>query len=224
MKERQNMNSVVNFRDIGGFPTQQGTVVKTGHFFRSGELVNVAQEDQQKLVEDYQIKRIYDFRSAAETQERPDDSIQGTNYLHIDILADIQAQTASLEGMLKTVGSPDEAMDMAYKEMVLSNSGRKGYQTFFENFLSYPQEAILFHCFAGKDRTGIGAALILSALGVEHSYILEDYLKTNEQRKTANEQIIAQYQANGTPPAEIQQLETLLYVKKEYLATALQAI
>ena len=199
------MNSVVNFRDIGGFPTQQGTVVKTGHFFRSGELVNIAQADQQKLVEDYQIKRIYDFRSAAETQERPDDSIQGTNYLHIDIL-------------------PDEAMDMAYKEMVLSNSGRKGYQTFFENFLSYPQEAILFHCFAGKDRTGIGAALILSALGVEHSYILEDYLKTNEQRKTANEQIIAQYQANGTPPAEIQQLETLLYVKKEYLATALQAI
>lgn len=218
------MNSVVNFRDIGGFPTQQGTVVKTGHFFRSGELVNIAQADQQKLVEDYQIKRIYDFKSAAETQERPDDSIQGTNYLHIDILADIQAQTASLEGMLKTVGSPDEAMDMAYKEMVLSNSGRKGYQTFFENFLSYPQEAILFHCFAGKDRTGIGAALILSALGVEHSYILEDYLKTNEQRKTANEQIIAQYQANGTPPAEIQQLETLLYVKKEYLATALQAI
>ena len=51
MKERQNMNSVVNFRDIGGFPTQQGTVVKTGHFFRSGELVNVAQADQQKLVE-----------------------------------------------------------------------------------------------------------------------------------------------------------------------------
>ena len=43
------MNSVVNFRDIGGFPTQQGTVVKTGHFFRSGELVNVAQADQQKL-------------------------------------------------------------------------------------------------------------------------------------------------------------------------------
>ena len=49
------MNSVVNFRDIGGFPTQQGTVVKTGHFFRSGELVNIAQADQQKLVEDYQI-------------------------------------------------------------------------------------------------------------------------------------------------------------------------
>lgn len=84
----------------------------------------------------------------------------------------------------------------------------------FWKLLSYPQEAILFHCFAGKDRTGIGAALILSALGVEHSYILEDYLKTNEQRKTANEQIIAQYQANGTPLAEIQQLETLLYVKK----------
>ena len=44
------MNSVVNFRDIGGFPTQQGTVVKTGYFFRSGELVNIAQADQQKLV------------------------------------------------------------------------------------------------------------------------------------------------------------------------------
>ena len=159
------------------------------------------------LVENYQIKRIYDFRSAAETQERPDDSIQGTNYLHIDILADIQAQTASLEGMLKTVGSPDEAMDMAYKEMVLSNSGRKGYQTFLKTF-KLSTGSYFISLFRGKDRTGIGAALILSALGVEHSYILEDYLKTNEQRKTANEQIIAQYQANGTPPAEIQQLET----------------
>lgn len=69
MKERQNMNSVVNFRDIGGFPTKQGTSVKTGHFFRSGELVNVAQEDQQKLVEGYQIKRIYDFRSAKEKRK-----------------------------------------------------------------------------------------------------------------------------------------------------------
>ncbi|MGC3772886.1 tyrosine-protein phosphatase, partial [Enterococcus faecalis] len=76
------MNSEVNFREIGGFPTQEGTVVKTGHFFRSGELVYVAQADQQKLVDDYQIKRIYDFRSAAETQDRQDDSIQGTNYLH----------------------------------------------------------------------------------------------------------------------------------------------
>ena len=46
---------------------------------------------------------------------------------------DIQAQTASLEGMLKTVGSPDEAMDMAYKEMVLSTH-RKGYQTFLKTF------------------------------------------------------------------------------------------
>ena len=54
----------------------------------------------------------------------------------------------------------------------------------------------------------------------KHLTILEDYLKTNEQRKAANEQIIAQYQANGTSPAEIQQLETMLYVKKEYLATA----
>ena len=60
--------------------------------------------------------------------------------------------------------------------------GAQRLSNIFENFLSYPQEAILFHCFAGKDRTGIGAALILSALGVEHSYILEDYLKTNEQR------------------------------------------
>ena len=157
--------------------------------FSSGELVNIAQADQQKLVEDYQIKRIYDFRSAAETQERPDDSIQGTNYLHIDIFTDIQAQTASLEGMLKTVGSPDEAMDMAYKEMVLSNSPQR-LPNIFENFLSYPQEAILFHCFAGKDRTGIGAALILSALGVEHSYILEDYLKTNEQRKPLTSKLL----------------------------------
>ncbi len=100
-------------------------------------------------------------------------------------MADIQAQTASLEGMLKTVGSPDEAMDMAYKEMVLSNSGRKRLPNIFlKNFLSYPQEAIFISLFREeKDRTGIGAALILSALGVEHSYIFRRLFKDERAKK-----------------------------------------
>lgn len=125
------MNSVVNFRDIGGFPTQQGTVVKTGHFFRSGELVNVAQADQQKLVEDYQIKRIYDFRSAAETQERPDDSIQGTNYLHIDILADIQAQTAEC---LKRLVHPMKQWTWLIKKWFFPIRGAKVTKHFLKTF------------------------------------------------------------------------------------------
>ena len=68
-------------------------------------------------------------------KRKNDQMIQSRNQLSTyRYFADIQAQTASLEGMLKTVGSPDEAMDMAYKEMVLSNSGRKGYQTFLKTF------------------------------------------------------------------------------------------
>ena len=85
------------------------------------------------LVENYQIKRIYDFRSAAETQERPDDSIQGTNYLHIDILADIQAQTASLEGMLKTVGSPMKQWTWLIRKWFFP-LGAQRLPNIFENF------------------------------------------------------------------------------------------
>ncbi len=65
--------------------------------------------------------------------------------------------------------------------------------------------------------------MILSALGVEHSYILEDYLKTNEQRKTANEQIHCAIQANGTPQQN-STIRNAAFCEKEYLATALQAI
>lgn len=218
------MDTIVNFRDIGGFPTRSGRKVKMDAFFRSGELVNVDDSDRKLLRDTYNIQRIYDFRNSSETKERPDDKISGTTYMNIDILADAQTNAASLDGMNQELADPNEAMLTIYKEMVLSESGRKGYRLFFESFLAHPDEPLLFHCFAGKDRTGIGAALILSALDVDQSYILEDYLRTNTQRKAANDQLLAQYKKAGKTEAELKALSTMLYVKKEYIVQAVNSI
>ena len=128
-------------------------------------------------------------------------------------MADIQAQTASLEGMLKTVGSPDEAMDMAYKEMVLSNSGRKGYQTFLKTF-KLSTGSYFISLFRRKRSNRNRRSLDIKCFRCGTFLYFRRLFKDERAKKTANEQIIAQYQANGTPLAEIQQLETLLYVKR----------
>ena len=97
------------------------------------------------------------------------------------------------------------------------------YKPFFEKLLALPaSQALLFHCTAGKDRTGIGAALLLSALGVSHETIVEDYLASNVYRKTSNtklaDQLVQKMHINE------QVANDLLSVKKEYLNATFDAI
>lgn len=219
------MQTIVNFRDIGGYSTKNGKMVKKNRFFRSGELVNVCQEDQALLIDTHKINRIYDFRNQKEKIERPDDEIIGTSYMHIDLLASVVGKSASLEDLIRQENmSPEKVMNKIYQEMILADSSLKGYQTFFEDFLSHPDEPLLFHCFAGKDRTGIGAALILSALDVKKEAIFEDYLKTNIQRKQANDLLLETLRHSGKTEKELEHISTMLYVKREYLQTAFNTI
>ena len=77
---------------------------------------------------------------------------------------------------------------------------------------------VLFHCSAGKDRTGFGAALLLLLLDVDEETILNDYVLSNQYRKKENAKIYAQVAASQTD------VEAVMGVQKQYLRTALQAI
>jgi protein-tyrosine phosphatase len=82
---------------------------------------------------------------------------------------------------------------------------------------------LLHHCVAGKDRTGVGAALILSALGVPKETVMEDYLLTNETMKEFNEKVLKQISAH-LDDRVLQIIESLLGVKEEFLEGAFQSI
>lgn len=96
------------------------------------------------------------------------------------------------------------------------------YKPFFQELLKMPDtDALLFHCTAGKDRTGIGAALFLHALGVSDEIVLQDYLATNEYRKAENEKMVKMMTQFGIKE---QVARDMAGVKPEYLIATVKAI
>ncbi|MGM0238716.1 MULTISPECIES: tyrosine-protein phosphatase [Enterococcus] len=207
---------ITNFRDIGDITTQLGKL-ESGLFFRSGELTELNESDINFLKNKCEIKKVYDFRSADEIKKNPDLKINGIEISNIDILASITANGASLEGMLSN-SDIHKSMLETYTEIVTSQSALNGYSKFLTEVLQTKQP-ILFHCFAGKDRTGFAAALILKISGASDEQIMKDYLKTNESRKIANQSILNSLDGKLSA-SQINDLKVALVVDSSYLEHA----
>lgn len=195
-----------NFRELGGYPTKDGRTVKHGMFYRSGALGNMTPEELSE-VEKLGIRCIFDFRSQHEVERKPDPEIKGARYFHVSAVTDEAGNEVDLspKGMEQ---SEEVYYSMQGHEVFLENFyGRMpfspAYTVMFKEIQS-GKTPILFHCSAGKDRTGIAAALILLMLGADEQTIMEDYLKTNEYRRTlienlkiSKQDIIARYPDAG---------------------------
>lgn len=211
----------VNFRDIGGIPVANGTLQRQT-FFRSGQIVNVEPQTVDFLEKSCNIKTIYDFRSAEELAKMPDTVIPSAAFKHLDILATASANQASLDEMMEGTGDAYQNMLLTYEQMITSSSAQAGYAQFLTDLVT-TQEPLLFHCFAGKDRTGLAAALILKVAGASEQQIMADYLKTNELRKEANQQIMDHFK-DSMSEEDQRQLQIALTVAPEYLTRAKQTI
>lgn len=217
-----NSNLITNFRDIGGYRASDGEIEK-GFFFRSGQLNNLDDEQVSFLKDECKLKTIYDFRSQSEVDKDEDTPISGVEYQHLDILASLQdGGAASLEGMFSDLNNIDSAMYKTYEEIVLSDSAQNGYHKFMQDLVD-DKKPVIFHCFAGKDRTGWAAYLILKVSGVSDDDIMKDYLKTNELRKDANDEIINQFK-DKLNDQQLTGLESALTVKAEYLNYAIKTM
>jgi len=217
---------LTNFRDLGGLVGFEGKKVKEKLILRSGEPVGLSEGDVAKLTEFYGLAHIIDFRGEKEISVRPVDIIEGTTYINIDIMASVMKKSVpSLEEILKnaTAGSTEEFMTQAYTDFVLSDDAKIGYRKFIDVLLN-PQGALLFHCFAGKDRTGWGAVILLKILGVNAEDVMVDYMATNDGRKAANDQLIEEYRIKGFNDEQLMRLEEILSVKASYLETAFSVV
>ncbi|GHU38532.1 aldo/keto reductase [Bacilli bacterium] len=213
------MEKLVNFRDLGGYQTLDSKKVRAGKVLRSAQPVGLADADKNTLLKNYQLKKIIDFRSQKEVAEKPVDTLTGVSYLNIDLMKDIPSGTASLEDLLKnpTIAEVDHALENVYGELVMDKTSQKGYANFLNQIIAQENGAVLFHCFAGKDRTGIGAALVLSLLGVCKADIVHDYLLTNRQRQVENQKMKTVAAAQGMTDEQLLALDRLLSVDEVYL-------
>lgn len=237
-----------NFRDLGGYPAADGRKVKMGLFFRSDELFGLTEQDREAF-QHLNIKTIFDYRSDYEVQKKPDPVFPLVNQLHIQAISSDpssmmnmpaaaqdqepgeqqQQQTQGQQehfivgllksGFFKSYRS-DHMMLEIYKQLPFENPAYKSLMGKIQN----PENlGLLQHCTAGKDRTGVGAALILMALGVSKNDIMEDYLLTNVTMRGLNEQIMARI-AGHVSEEERQNIEGMLGIKEEYLEAAFTSI
>lgn len=174
------LSGASNFRDLGGYVGQEGRPVKWRKIFRSDHLANLSAEDLQQI-QSIGIKRSFDFRGVQESQAQAYDwpDIQ-RHSLSIEPTVVQRLQAQHLTGKPLTAADALDAMQTTYRDFVRVDSGR--FAQLFEHLLDQP-EPLLFHCTAGKDRTGLAAALVLYALGVSEADIWRDYLLTNQLYK-----------------------------------------
>lgn len=184
---------MINFRDIGGFKSSDGRVVKEGLFFRSANLVNLSKNDLQML-KDLNIKTIFDFRDESEILSSPSDIVENINYIRIPAMPQLKsniAQLGSIKEMMENMFDKNNAFELlkeAYYNLPVNNPAYKELVKLMQNDSNLP---ILMHCTAGKDRTGVGSAIILMILGVNRSSIVEDYLKSNQSAKDSINEILS---------------------------------
>ena len=117
-------------------------------------------------------------------------------------------------------------MFFAYEDMINGQTAQKAYRKFFDLLLTNDKDknALLFHCTAGKDRTGFGALLILSVLGVPFTTIKYDYTLTNITTKSFVDAMLKQAAADGSSKRVLQSIKDIQSVYPEYLDHAVHVL
>ena len=161
-----------NFRDIGGYPTTDGRSLRWGRYYRAGRQDRMTEEDLEKL-RSLGISTQIDLRRPDEAAEQgpgplPD---MGVEYHNIAVIPE-----GGSDELSRLVG--DTAISgrryLGYLEF-----GPSSWLRMFELFAQASSHPIVIHCTAGKDRTGVSTAFLLSVLGVDRALIEADYILTN---------------------------------------------
>ena len=211
-------DNIINARDLGGFIGHEGRTVRNGKLLRTAHLHDATDEDIRRLQNEYHLRRIFDFRSLGEAEFLPDREVPGATH-HLLPTIDLSAERLTeqpipqeafldLERHIVNYSFYPEVQAMAadmYPSLIRSEYSQLQYAAFLRLIVETPDGAVLWHCFQGKDRTGWGAAFILSALGVDREVIIEDFDRSNDAYRELvarlNNDIIAR--GGGEPEMDV---------------------
>jgi protein-tyrosine phosphatase len=170
------LEGATNFRDLGGLPTTCGHVVRRARVFRSDHLGRLSDADHDRL-RALGVTHCVDLRGHAERTATPD-HFPGIVMEHLGIEPTVFRRLREFQ----TRGAaPDRSDAVALMRETYRDFVRLQGPTFGRLLarIAGHRDALVFHCTAGKDRTGMAAALLLESLGVHRDDIMEDYLLTN---------------------------------------------
>jgi protein-tyrosine phosphatase len=204
--------SAPNFRDVGGYRTADGRWVRMGLAYRSDQLDRLTDADL-AVIAKLAPTMVVDLRTDRERRQGADRLPPGAQPLVEDVLADAPPGGPSLTA----IDSPDAAAQFlvaANRQFVDLASARKAYTALFDQ-LEDPGGEVVYHCTAGKDRTGWATAVLLTLLGVPRETVMTDYLASNGYLTDKNAALF-----KTLPPQTAARLEPLMTVRRAYLDSA----
>ena len=169
------LEAVHNFRDLGGYPTASGQSTKWRTLFRSDGLYRLRGADDMSRVRQLGLKSVIDLRTEREQRDQgifPTDDIE-VSFHHLSIVDVTWSDTETPE-----FDDEVEFLVWGYRDMLEIGSSR--FADAMHVLAQADSVPAVFHCAAGKDRTGVLAALLLSSLGVDDAHICADYGLTQD--------------------------------------------
>lgn len=217
--------TIPNLRDIGGYRTSDGRWVKMGLLYRSDQLDRISAPDMTAL-ERLGLELVVDLRTQSERSREPDRLPPGSEPLVLDVAADSEG---SLGGDMRKAmaaiasGKGAELLTDANRDFVSLGSARRAYAALLGRLGATQPKPLLYHCTAGKDRTGWASAVILTMLGVPRDTVMADYLASNAFLRNKNDATIKALAQSGSA-ISADALMPVLTVRAEYLEAAFDEV
>ncbi len=230
LDRRVPLKTAANMRDLGGLPVSGGSFAPR-QVFRSASLADLNHADGQVL-SDLGVALVFDLRTEEERGAQPDQLPESAQLKILDVLADASSSVAATIGRIRTApdsmneilssGGIQQMLVESYRDFIRLPSATAAYRELYLSLADDNREgAALFHCTAGKDRTGWAAASLLMLLGASEETIHADYLQTNEDWLPTLEPLIASARAKGVDP---ELLREALGVRLSYLDASLEQL
>lgn len=216
----------VNFRDMGGYRTTDGRRVNWGQLFRSGHMSRLTDGDQ-ALLAGFGLRTVCDFRMPEERATENATIACAEVSETLGIPPGIKDRFF-LHRLFEDTDDPAvvvDAMHEIMRSLVAESAGH--YAKLFQVLLAAPPGSVLMNCSAGKERTGVGAALLLLALGVPRETAMYDFTLSRRYFPAAAEMPRARekYAVKERPGRDVDALmEPLLVTRESYLETVFEVI
>lgn len=219
-------DNIVNARDLGEMIGAGGRQIRPHRILRTAHLHDASPEDLRRLHEEYNLVRVFDFRSLGEAEALPDQPVEGATH-HLLPTIDLSAEKLTeqpipqeafldLETHIVNYSFYPEVQAMAanmYPSLIRSEYSQLQYATFLRLIVESPEDGgVLWHCFQGKDRTGWGAAYLLFALGVDREAVIADFDLSNEAYRSLVERLDQEIIRRGGGEAEMEVVQAFMGV------------
>jgi protein-tyrosine phosphatase len=229
-ERRLPLDGQVNFRDLGGYATADGRRVRWGRLYRSGDLSHLTDDDLAYL-DNLDLKLVCDLRVDFELQRSPDRLPKGIARLSLPIRGGEMPEADLYDAVDNGDFSRLDPDFLIHSYRLFVREFTPAYAEMLHQITVGDNRPAVVHCTAGKDRAGLGAAILLWALGVPMETVIDDYLLSNTYRVGWTEQTLDKIRqaaaARSGVPAEsidLAPVEALFAARRTYMNAALESI